>query len=233
MKISIGWTVFVVSMMALCWGAFFWVRSSNGDVGIVEGRGAVNAPNKVLEGAYKSEIPASSRAQNTNGVGASDAAFPAGTGTTLTLPVLGGVRYGSPAVEGRANQSRLTGGAAELSGTTLSITQNSSPATPIEQIQQRLQLLTSSGRPPRAAEVDAVLADLQKIQGNNVAGVNLTALRDTLARVDRIQQISSEMQAAVSTPGRIDRAKVQGLMLEMQNLQAGMKSGAAQLSASK
>jgi hypothetical protein len=99
-------------------------------------------------------------------------------------------------------------------------------STSLEQIQQRLQQLTANGRQPSAAEVDAVLADLQKNQGKNaVAGVDLQGLRDTLARTDRIQQIGLELQAIAANPSKIDQARLQSLTAEMQRLQTALLAG--------
>ncbi len=99
-------------------------------------------------------------------------------------------------------------------------------STSLEQIQQRLQQLTANGRQPSAAEVDAVLADLQKNQGRNaVAGVDLQGLRDTLARTDRIQQIGLELQAIAANPSKVDQARLQSLTAEMQRLQSALIAG--------
>lgn len=99
-------------------------------------------------------------------------------------------------------------------------------STSLEQIQQRLQQLTANGRQPSAAEVDAVLADLQKNQGKNaLAGVDLQGLRDTLARTDRIQQIGLELQAIAVNPSKADQARLQSLSAEMQRLQTSLLAG--------
>lgn len=99
-------------------------------------------------------------------------------------------------------------------------------STSLEQLQQRLQQLTANGRQPSAAEVDAVLADLQKNQGRNVvAGVDLQGLRETLARTDRIQQIALEVQAIAANPSKLDQARLQSLTAEMQRLQSALIAG--------
>lgn len=102
----------------------------------------------------------------------------------------------------------------------------------MEQIQQRLQLLVANGRQPSAAEVDAVLADIQKNQGKNlVAGIDLQALRETLARTDRIQQIGAELQAMASNPSKLDQSRLQNLTAEMQRLQTALLAGAPRVPA--
>lgn len=97
-------------------------------------------------------------------------------------------------------------------------------APTLEQIQERLQGLLASPRPD-VREVDAVLADLQKNQGSKVvAGVDLQAVRDNLARSERIQQVALEMQALAAKPGPDVPAQLQARMAEIQRLQAGMNA---------
>ncbi len=97
------------------------------------------------------------------------------------------------------------------------------PGAPtLEEIQTRLQTLATSGQ-PSVREVDAVLADLQKNQGSDVvAGVNLQAVRDNLARTERIQQLAKEMQALAAAPTAETPAQLQTRLAEMQRLQASM-----------
>ncbi|AVS88432.1 hypothetical protein C8238_09480 [Paracidovorax avenae] len=81
---------------------------------------------------------------------------------------------------------------------------------------------------PDVREVDAVLADLQRNQGSTVvAGVDLQAVRDNLARSERIRQISVEMQALAAKPGPDVPAQLQSRMAEIQRLQAGMTGNVA------
>jgi hypothetical protein len=103
------------------------------------------------------------------------------------------------------------------------------PGAPsIEGIQQRLQALVANGRQPTAKEVDAVLADLQKNQGSNVVGgVNIQAVRDNLARSDRIAQIAQEIQTIANQPSKADLPRLKSLTEEMQRLQTSMASPAA------
>ena len=91
----------------------------------------------------------------------------------------------------------------------------------------RLQNLLASPQPD-VREVDAVLADLQKNQGSKVvAGVDLQAVRDNLARSERIRQIAVEMQALAAKPGPEVPAQLQARMAEIQRLQAGMNASVA------
>lgn len=112
----------------------------------------------------------------------------------------------------------------DLAGTQVFGVPIGKPGAPsMEGIQQRLQALLANGRQPTAREVDAVLADLQKNQGGNVvAGVNLQALRDNLARTDRISQIALEIQAIANQPAKSDLVRLQSLSGEMQRIQAAM-----------
>lgn len=102
------------------------------------------------------------------------------------------------------------------------------PGAPtLEEIQARLQALSSS-KQPTVREVDAVLADLQKNQGSAVvAGVDLQAVRDNLARTERIQQLALEMQALAAAPTADTPAQLQSRVVEMQRLQAGMTTNVA------
>lgn len=96
-------------------------------------------------------------------------------------------------------------------------------APSIDDIQRRLQGLTANGRQPTAREVDAVLADLQRNQGSDVVvGVNLQALRDNLARADRMQQIAQEVQTLAANPRKEDLPRLQALSAEMQRLQTSI-----------
>ena len=139
-------------------------------------------------------------------------------------------RFGTqtlPALDARTSNALAVptlGGSEVQALTPLAIGKPGSPS--LEQIQQRLQQLTANGRQPSAAEVDAVLADLQRNQGKNaVAGVDLQGLRDTLARTDRIQQIGLELQAIAANPSKVDQARLQSLTTEMQRLQTALIAG--------
>ncbi len=92
----------------------------------------------------------------------------------------------------------------------------------IEDIQARAQAL-GTGKKANAREIDALLADMQKNQGRNVvAGVDLQALRDNLARSERIQQLALEIQALAATPGAATPAQLQTRLDELQQLQAAL-----------
>lgn len=95
-------------------------------------------------------------------------------------------------------------------------------APTLDDIQKRLQGLLASSQPD-VREVDAVLADLQRNQGSKVvAGVDLQAVRDNLARSERIRQVAVEMQLLAAKPGPDTPAQLQTRMAEIQRLQAGM-----------
>ncbi|GAA6121392.1 hypothetical protein [Acidovorax sp. FG27] len=107
-----------------------------------------------------------------------------------------------------------------------------SPAAPggqagsatLQDIQARAQAL-STNKQPSAREVDALLSDLQKSQGNNVvAGVNLQVLRNNLAAADRMQQLAKEMQVLAATPGPAAAQEIQTRLAEIQRLQAQLSA---------
>lgn len=90
-------------------------------------------------------------------------------------------------------------------------------------IQQRLQRLAASGHPD-VHELDSVLADLQRNQGSAVvAGVDLQALRDNLARSQHIQDLAQQMQALAASPSPETTPKLQALMAEIQRTQSQMQ----------
>jgi hypothetical protein len=138
------------------------------------------------------------------------------TGMTGTV-----ARAGAAGTAGAAGLGGLAGSSPALPNFPIG-----KPGTPsIEGIQQRLQALVANGRQPTAKEVDAVLADLQLNQGGNmVGGVNLQALRENLARTDRIGQIAQEIQAIASQPSKADLPRLKSLTDEMQRLQGAITS---------
>ena len=92
-----------------------------------------------------------------------------------------------------------------------------------EVLKAKLAAMTAGGKTPNMKELDGVLADLQKVNGStDVGGVNLSALRNNLARADEIQRLGLEMQALSQAPGKQDLPKIQALMAEIQKQQAGM-----------
>ncbi|MEW5889532.1 MAG: hypothetical protein AB1768_10910 [Pseudomonadota bacterium] len=116
-------------------------------------------------------------------------------------------------------------GKTEVPGPSSGIPVGRAGAPSLDDIQRRLLALTAQGRAVSPKEVDAVLADLQRNQGKNVvAGVDIGALRDNLARAERMQQLAQEMQAIAANPKKEDQARLQALMAEIQRLQAGMST---------
>ncbi|WP_286758051.1 hypothetical protein [Ralstonia sp. RL] len=94
----------------------------------------------------------------------------------------------------------------------------------LEEIQRRLAAMMANGRTPSLQEVDAVLADLQRNQGkNNVAGVDLAALRENLARAAEIQRLAKEMETLSRQPGKPDLPRMQALLAQIQQQQAGLR----------
>lgn len=91
----------------------------------------------------------------------------------------------------------------------------------LAQIQARLAALGSLGKAdPR--EVDALLAELQQLEGNEVGGVNLLALRDNLAKAQEIQRLAAELDQLAHRPNP-DPRQMQDLIARIQTLQAGMR----------
>lgn len=103
---------------------------------------------------------------------------------------------------------------------------NANRDTPrLEDIQRQLTALLAHGRQPTIAEVDHLLAELQRSQGSNeVGGINLAALRDNLARTKEIQQLAKEIQRLAEQPGKPDVARMQQLVAQIQQQQAGIKA---------
>lgn len=91
-----------------------------------------------------------------------------------------------------------------------------------EEFQRRLGAMTANGRTPDPGELDALLADMQRSRGSDeMAGVNLAALRENLYRADRIQTLAKEMEQLVQQPNP-DLPRIQLLMTQIQQLQAGI-----------
>lgn len=117
-------------------------------------------------------------------------------------------------------KTNIPGGAPRLSSLGPA---DANKAKAYEVLQAKLAVMTAGGKVPAIKELDTVLADLQKINGStDVGGVNLSALRNNLARADEIQRLSKEMQALSQAPGKQDVAKIQSIMTEIQKQQSGM-----------
>lgn len=92
-----------------------------------------------------------------------------------------------------------------------------------EALQGKMATMTAGGRTPQAKELDTILAELQQINGSTeVGGVNLSALRNNLARAEEIQRLGKQMQLIAEAPGKQDLPKLQSLMAEIQLQQAGL-----------
>lgn len=103
------------------------------------------------------------------------------------------------------------------------IAPNVSKAKAYEMLQAKLAAMTAGGKPPNSKDLDAILAELQQINGStDVGGVNLAALRNNLARAEEIQRLGKEMQTISQSPTKQDAARLQSLMAEIQQQQAGM-----------
>lgn len=94
-------------------------------------------------------------------------------------------------------------------------------AKALQAIQTRLNAMTTSGKPIDPKELDGVLADLARTQGNNVGGVDVAALRDNLARAQQIQTLANQIQAQAKQ-AKPDMQQIQSAMAQIQKLQAGM-----------
>lgn len=97
-------------------------------------------------------------------------------------------------------------------------------APTMEQIQSRLLAIVAS-KQPNLAELDGVMADLEKVSGRSVVGgVDLAAVRANLARANRMQAIALEMQTlAAAAPGPENAALLQARVSELQELQKGLR----------
>ena len=212
MNKHIGLSIGVGLLMVLGLGAYVWLNMSNSpernDIPVLASRPqdrAVNLP-QPSPAAGPSQRPEFTPNNAPNGTSSQNSRNELSSASSASPTALGG----SP---------KTSTASAQAFGVPI----GKSGAPSMEGIQQRLQALVASGRQPTAREVDAVLADLQKNQGSNVvAGVNLQALRDNLARTDRISQIALEIQAIANQPGKSDLVRLQTLSAEMQSIQAAL-----------
>ena len=103
------------------------------------------------------------------------------------------------------------------------------PAVPADQanllsIQARLAALTAGGKQPDPRALDALLAELERTQhATVVGGANIEALRENLAKATEIGDLAKEMEQAAKQP-KPDMQKIQGLMDQIQKLQAGIRT---------
>lgn len=159
-----------------------------------------------------------------SGAGAAPVAMPPGASVP---PVAADGAGRVPADPSAAPWLGSAGARASAPGSAPSMAAGRAGAPSLDDIQKRLQAMLAQPQPD-VREVDAVLADLQRNQGSTVvAGVDLQAVRDNLARSERIRQISVEMQALAAKPGPDVPAQLQSRMAEIQRLQAGMTGNVA------
>ncbi len=176
-----------------------------------------------VQGA-QATAPATAAPPAQPGAGAAPAAVPPGTSVP---PVAADAAGRVPADPSAAPWLGSAGARASAPGGAPSVAAGRAGAPSLDDIQKRLQAMLAQPQPD-VREVDAVLADLQRNQGSTVvSGVDLQAVRDNLARSERIRQISVEMQALAAKPGPDVPAQLQSRMAEIQRLQAGMTGNVA------
>ena len=109
-----------------------------------------------------------------------------------------------------------------------------SKAKAYEALQFKMAAMTAGDKTPQAKDLDTILAELQQINGSTeVGGVNLSALRNNLARAEEIQRLGKQMQLIAEAPGKQDLPKLQSLMAEIQRQQAGLVMDVSAKSAGK
>lgn len=97
-----------------------------------------------------------------------------------------------------------------------------------EAIRTKILSLTANGRQPTPAEMNAVLAELERVEGSSViSGVNVGALRSNLSKVDEMQRLGMEMKNESSKPNGGDPEKLKDIMNRLQKLQAEMRTDIA------
>lgn len=90
-------------------------------------------------------------------------------------------------------------------------------------LRARLHKLTADGRHPSIAELNDVLGDMERVEGSPVvAGVDIGALRQNLAAVDKLQKLSLELQTESQKPGGGDKQKIQDILAQLKQIQADM-----------
>lgn len=91
-------------------------------------------------------------------------------------------------------------------------------------LRSRLGALTAGGRRPSPAEMNQLLADLERTEGSHViGGVNIGALRSNLVKVEEMQQLGVQMKAEAEKPGGADQEKVKAILARLQKLQSEMR----------
>ncbi|MGA7296955.1 MAG: hypothetical protein WBW92_05555 [Rhodanobacteraceae bacterium] len=90
-------------------------------------------------------------------------------------------------------------------------------------IRARLHKLTANGRHATPAEMSQVLGDLERVEGSPVvAGVDIGALRKNLIAVDKLQNLSRELQAESQKPGGGDKQRIQQILVQLKQIQSEM-----------
>ncbi len=93
-----------------------------------------------------------------------------------------------------------------------------------EAVRQKIAGLTANGRQPTPAEMNVVLAELERIEGSSViSGINVGAVRNNLMKVDEMQRLGEQMKAESTKPGGGDVQKLNALLARIQKLQSEMR----------
>ena len=93
-----------------------------------------------------------------------------------------------------------------------------------EAIRQKIAGLTANGRQPTPAEMNVVLADLERVEGSSViSGINVGAVRNNLVKVDEMQRLGEQMKTESTKPGGGDIQKLNAMMARIQKLQSEMR----------
>jgi hypothetical protein len=93
----------------------------------------------------------------------------------------------------------------------------------LEDIQAELQALSAGGRTPQVMELDAVFEKLERYNGSSqMGGVDLQLVRKNLQAAARIQRLSEQMKPLAADPTPENAAKIQALVAEMREAQAGL-----------
>ncbi len=97
----------------------------------------------------------------------------------------------------------------------------------IEEIQAELTELSQSGD-ASPARVGQLIGELRAELGRDeVGGVKLGQLEDTVERAGRIQELAGEMESIAANPSESDRQRIEEIMSEIQGLQGEMPDDAA------
>lgn len=97
-----------------------------------------------------------------------------------------------------------------------------------EAIRAKILSLTANGRQPTPAEMNGVLAELERVEGSSIiSGVNVGALRNNLSKVDEMQRLGMEMKNESTKPNGGDPKKLKEIMERLQKLQTEMRTDIA------